>query len=113
MSTFSRFYVSLSFVAGILVTLGLKDFYPDLERRYQQRFGRPKRVGSVHVDDERIELGREYSEPKRLLGFSPEVRDGIEGAIGRTPLIRIRSLSDRTGCDILAKCEVLRTWSCY
>ena len=27
------------------------------------------------------------------------------GAVGQTPLIRIRSLSNETGCDILAKAE--------
>lgn len=35
-----------------------------------------------------------------------DVKQGIEGCIGNTPLIRIKSLSDATGCDILAKAEV-------
>ncbi|KAM1100700.1 hypothetical protein ACFX15_006889 [Malus domestica] len=34
-------------------------------------------------------------------------RDGLVGAIGNTPLIRINSLSDATGCEILGKCEFL------
>ncbi|KAJ0924255.1 putative cystathionine beta-synthase [Helianthus annuus] len=34
-------------------------------------------------------------------------RNGIVGAIGNTPLIRINSLSDATGCEILAKAEFL------
>ncbi|CAI9283484.1 unnamed protein product [Lactuca saligna] len=34
-------------------------------------------------------------------------RNGIVGAIGNTPLIRITSLSDATGCEILAKAEFL------
>ena len=29
--------VAFAFTAGILVTLGFKDFYPDLERRYQRK----------------------------------------------------------------------------
>lgn len=29
------------------------------------------------------------------------VRDGILGAIGNTPLIRIRSLSEATGCEVM------------
>ena len=33
--------------------------------------------------------------------------DGILGAIGNTPLIRISSLSDATGCEILGKAEFL------
>jgi hypothetical protein len=39
-----------------------------------------------------------------------EIVDGIEGCIGNTPLIRIKSLSALTGCDILAKAEVRRRW---
>lgn len=37
----------------------------------------------------------------------PDVKDGIGGAIGNTPLIRIKSLSDATGCEILGKAEFL------
>ncbi|KAF8031709.1 hypothetical protein BT93_D0815 [Corymbia citriodora subsp. variegata] len=33
--------------------------------------------------------------------------NGLIGAIGNTPLIRINSLSDATGCEILGKCEFL------
>ncbi|KAI8463680.1 MAG: cysteine synthase [Monoraphidium minutum] len=33
--------------------------------------------------------------------------DGVLGAIGNTPLIRIRSLSEATGCEVLAKAEFL------
>ncbi len=36
----------------------------------------------------------------------PEILVGIEGCIGNTPLFKIKSLSDATGCDILAKAEV-------
>lgn len=35
-----------------------------------------------------------------------DIKDGIEGCIGDTPLIRIKSLSEYTGCDILVKAEV-------
>jgi cysteine synthase A len=34
------------------------------------------------------------------------IKEGIEGCIGDTPLIKIKSLSEYTGCDILAKAEV-------
>ena len=34
-----------------------------------------------------------------------EILDGLVDAIGNTPLIRMRALSDQTGCDILAKAE--------
>lgn len=38
-----------------------------------------------------------------------DIRNGLEECIGNTPLIRIRSLSEATGCDILGKAEV--PWS--
>jgi cysteine synthase A len=34
------------------------------------------------------------------------IREGIEGCIGNTPLFKIKSLSEYTGCDILVKAEV-------
>src|SRR5258706_2215974 len=36
-----------------------------------------------------------------------EIRDGFAGAVGNTPLIRLRSLSAETGCEILGKAEFL------
>jgi len=36
-----------------------------------------------------------------------EIRDGFEGAVGNTPLIRLARLSRETGCEILGKAEFL------
>lgn len=36
----------------------------------------------------------------------PTILEGVEECIGNTPLIKIKSLSEATGCDILAKAEV-------
>ncbi len=36
-----------------------------------------------------------------------EIRDGFVGAIGNTPLIRLRGPSEATGCEILGKAEFL------
>jgi cysteine synthase A len=36
-----------------------------------------------------------------------DVRDGLVGAIGNTPLIRLRAASELTGCEILGKAEFL------
>ncbi|CAG8487968.1 10257_t:CDS:10, partial [Diversispora eburnea] len=38
---------------------------------------------------------------------STEITDGIVGLIGNTPLMRIKSLSEATGCEILGKAEVI------
>ncbi|KAI5780736.1 tryptophan synthase beta subunit-like PLP-dependent enzyme [Peziza echinospora] len=44
------------------------------------------------------------SSPETL---KPDIRNGIEECIGNTPLIRIKSLCDLTGCEILGKAEFL------
>ena len=36
-----------------------------------------------------------------------EIRDGFEGTVGNTPLIRLAKLSRETGCEILSKAEFL------
>jgi cysteine synthase A len=36
-----------------------------------------------------------------------EIRDGFAGALGNTPLIRLKRLSEETGCEILGKAEFL------
>ncbi|MBF2098854.1 MAG: cysteine synthase A [Gloeomargaritaceae cyanobacterium C42_A2020_066] len=36
-----------------------------------------------------------------------DMRDGFVGTVGQTPLIRLRRLSEETGCDILGKAEFL------
>jgi cysteine synthase A len=106
--------VTAAFVGGILLTLGFKDFYPDLERRYQQRrkanrrsaaLSDARRRSSVFFDP--VKLEDHESDLEAGLGHLSGYVDGIEGAIGNTPLIRIRSLSEATGCTILAKAEFL------
>ncbi|GAM82691.1 hypothetical protein ANO11243_006740 [Dothideomycetidae sp. 11243] len=93
-----KLYLTLAFTAGILLTLGYKDVYPDLERRFQSRRRRQKAL---------IDPAKDYIPFDASTARSYEIRDGIEGTIGNTPLIRIKSLSDATGCDILAKAEFL------
>jgi cysteine synthase len=36
-----------------------------------------------------------------------DIRDGVTEAVGRTPLIRLRKASERTGCEILGKAEFM------
>ena len=36
-----------------------------------------------------------------------DIKDGFVGAVGNTPLIRLKSFSEETGCDILGKAEFL------
>jgi cysteine synthase A len=58
----------------------------------------------------RRRLARENThgfEPRPIELRNDEVIDGILGLIGNTPLVRIASLSDALGCEILGKAEWL------
>ncbi|KAE8125388.1 hypothetical protein FH972_020201 [Carpinus fangiana] len=56
-------------------------------------------------------LSHLLSSKKTILRLSKKkkkkARNGLVDAIGNTPLIRINSLSEATGCEILGKCEFL------
>ncbi|KAF7938828.1 uncharacterized protein EAE98_001166 [Botrytis deweyae] len=111
--------VAVAFVAGVLLTLGFKDFYPDLERRYQRRRkGTGTGTGIIASDSSASDLRPvgsnlpplrlEDRTRKSVVGLpKPIIPEGIEGCIGNTPLFKIKSLSDATGCNILAKAEFL------
>ncbi|KAH7403192.1 tryptophan synthase beta subunit-like PLP-dependent enzyme [Cadophora sp. MPI-SDFR-AT-0126] len=104
--------VAIAFTAGVLLTLGFKDFYPDLERRYQRRRGQKaspadSRPGSTYLPPVKLE-DHTRSARQSVVGVPiPPVPEGIEGCIGNTPLFKIKSLSEATGCTILAKAEFL------
>lgn len=109
------------FIAGILVTLAFKDLYPDLENAFRRRLRRLRgrdRITSLQgqLDFVRLEdhthrnaQSVEDNLPKdgRLRTTNDEISIGIEGLIGNTPLIKLQSLSEATGCEILAKAEFL------
>ena len=127
--------VVTAFVAGALVTLGFKDLYPDLERRYQQgrkSTARARRLASssswwslssrsrrrssffwgaepVALEDheEQQEDSDADADESAATGRGAGVVDGLSGCIGNTPLVRIASLSEATGRTILAKAEFL------
>ncbi|CAK7208305.1 Cysteine synthase 2 [Sporothrix bragantina] len=166
--------LTVAFATGILVTLGFKDLYPDLEHRFQRslaekrlerkaaaavalrrssskksdssggswlrRSGTSTSAASSNQSKQQRLKRRQSSSAGRsvlledhesnqvssdeedggdgddwsLLASSselhravPPVADGIGGCIGDTPMIRIRSLSEITGCEILAKAEFL------
>lgn len=126
--------LTLSFLAGILVTLGFKDVYPDLERRYKAsrkkgpsynglaKRQRRSSIATSIYDNRRsslffgppLELEDREDGPDDGLNFTspdgvgaPVISDGIESTIGHTPLIRLKALSALTGRTILAKAELL------
>ena len=115
MKSHPRVYTAIAFVAGVLLTLGFKDFYPDLERRFRRRRKAPAGIilsaglepaVIVSSDDQtHLQDGEVYdvNDPVEKVAVIPE---GIESCIGNTPLFKIKSLSNETGCEILAKAEV-------
>ena len=112
-TTYRRVIPALAFIAGIALTLGFKDFYPDLERRFRRRRrdaaatnDEPHLGDKLHITEDAILAG---SEDAKVLATGESQRlvlDGIDGCIGNTPLFKIKSLSEETGCEILAKAEV-------
>jgi hypothetical protein len=103
----AKIYIGLSFTFGILLTLGFKDAYPDLERRYRQNRRRGSTWGNPFGrSSQKITLQDQESNPTVTGLPELEIPEGIESAIGNTPLFRIKSLSDATGCEILGKAEV-------
>ncbi|KAK0730370.1 tryptophan synthase beta subunit-like PLP-dependent enzyme [Lasiosphaeris hirsuta] len=108
--------LAVAFATGILVTLGFKDIYPELESHFERRCARRK-GGQVASERRRSSfffgpVQLEDHETEDLGGDGSNLRyngivEGIEGCIGNTPLVKIRSLSEATGRTILAKAEFL------
>lgn len=102
-----RTYLGSAFVAGVLVTVALTEIY----HRYltsSQKLQIPSDDDNNTVnskDDDKYDQALLNS----VRSGPPAIVDGVEGCIGNTPLLRIKSLSDETGCEILAKAEVSET----
>jgi cysteine synthase len=99
--------ITVAFIAGIIVTLRFKDLYPDLERRYQQRRGQSSfdsRPSCTYNPPVKLE---DHTKRQSIASPSIAIPEGIESTIGNTPLFKLKSLSEATGCDILAKAEFL------
>ena len=98
-----KLYATAAFVAGILVTLGFKDFYPELELRFWKRRASNRTLAGARLHDhDQIDLEDHEQDDRSFI----KIPEGIEASIGNTPLFKIKSLSEETGCNILAKAEV-------
>lgn len=94
----SKIYISSAFLAGVILTLAVKDVHSRRRKNWDTIEAPHEQTEDSFNDDSRTKL------PSKLR--PPPIVDGIEGCIGNTPLVRIRSLSEATGCEILAKAEV-------
>ncbi|KAL5001635.1 tryptophan synthase beta subunit-like PLP-dependent enzyme [Aspergillus recurvatus] len=94
----SHIYIGSAFVAGVVLTIAFKDlFYPEIEERIREYRARQSSKAPPGAS----------VEPLAVRHGPPDIVDGIEGCIGNTHLLRIKSLSEATGCEILAKAEFL------
>ncbi|KAH1595831.1 hypothetical protein KXX25_004562 [Aspergillus fumigatus] len=97
MSDHSRVSIGTAFVAGILLAVGFSELlYPELKNRIRGTRSQPTKV-----------LQDGSADSLTVRSGPPAIVDGIESCIGNTPLLRIKSLSDATGCEILGKAEFL------
>ncbi|KAB2106776.1 Cysteine synthase 2 [Alternaria gaisen] len=110
MSDRSRYYILGAFLLGIALTTAYNKKRPigefDDESKNQLLARQQKWLSQLAKINDLETL------KKTLLEFSgdeaaDDVKEGIEGCIGNTPLIKIKSLSEFTGCDIFAKAEFL------
>lgn len=83
----SAIYIGTAFVAGVGLALICKDVLSSERRPEKQTTKKPADALVARPGP-------------------PAIVEGIEGCIGNTPLLRIKSLSDATGCEILGKAEV-------
>lgn len=108
-----RLYIPAAFLAGVLVAFGIRD---TLCLYFERHSRHRRREGSKDAQNERHAFGGIEAKNGDMIGDMkyrlpcnpgpPPIVDGIEGCIGNTPLFRIKSLSEATGCEILAKAEV-------
>lgn len=111
MGDYSRYYITGAFVLGAVVAVGLQSL-----QRHDQETASGHQLKQQQIVLRRFSKINDLDTLKKSLSEietawekgAGSIREGIEGCIGDTPLIKIKSLSDATGCEILAKAEVCR-----
>jgi hypothetical protein len=108
----SKYYVAGAFLSGIALTVAYnRHLYAassltksqDASKQQHKLLSKLSKINDLEtLKKTLVEL--ESSLAKGESG--DDIKEGIEGCIGNTPLIRIKSLSEYTGCDILVKAEV-------
>ncbi|KAJ1649257.1 hypothetical protein IWQ61_009602, partial [Dispira simplex] len=81
-------------VLGMIV--GLATGYSLAQHQQRLKFSRDRRRKGQHGNDQVL-----TSQSQNM------VVNGVVGLIGHTPLVRLPSLSEATGCEIYAKAEFL------
>ncbi|KAG9065347.1 hypothetical protein KI688_002672 [Linnemannia hyalina] len=93
-------FFTLSTTAVVLATRGSLNNH-SAHRRNSHSVGKQGRRRSSIGES----ISKQIALPKAEK--NSQISDGVAGLIGNTPMMRIKSLSDATGCEILAKAEFL------
>jgi len=101
MNSHPPLYLIGGFVLGILSAVCWNEFYYGLKRPGTRRANLKPGGNNQNINDTILFDDNEDD-------VKDDIREGIEGCIGNTPLINIKSLSAATGCEVLAKAEVTR-----
>jgi hypothetical protein len=112
----SKYYITGAFILGATVAVLYQNssFAPDrgdaksdqLLKQQQKLIARFAKINDLDtLKKSLVEI------ESNLEKGSGNIKQGIEGCIGDTPLIKIKSLSEATGCEILAKAEVWNAFS--
>jgi cysteine synthase A len=105
----TRYYAIGAFLLGVALTAEYKKQSSNLEERPENDdLNRQRQLVARFAKLNGLDtLEESWRELENLLEKGAGgIKEGIEGCIGDTPLIKIKSLSEYTGCEILAKAEV-------
>ena len=107
----SKYYVVGAFVLGATLAVLFQNSSfvskgdhasPEQQSKQQQKY-----ISRLSKVNDLKSLKKILDESERdLKKGGGNIKEGIEGCIGDTPLIKIKSLSEATGCEILVKAEV-------
>lgn len=109
----TQYYILGAFALGVVLTFAYNEHIstssqtPERDDAKQQLKQQQKLVARFAKINDLDTLKKSLVElEKSLEKGAGSIKEGIEGCIGDTPLIKIKSLSEYTGCEILAKAEV-------
>lgn len=112
MPEYTKYYIVGAFLTGIILTAAYNRRLAHLsgsdkcqeEQKHQLKL--LSKLAKINDLDTLKETLRDIENSLAKGEGAGDIKEGIEGCIGDTPLIKIKSLSQYTGCDILVKAEV-------
>lgn len=112
MPDYSKYYIAGAFLSGVVLTVAYNRRLSvassdhksqDASKQQHKLLSKLSKINDLEtLKKTLVELESSIAKGEG----DADIKEGIEGCIGNTPLIRIKSLSDYTGCDILVKAEV-------